>query len=47
MKPSDFLGIAGVAGLVVFAALLWWPAAIAVGSLGLLGMSWSLNRGGR
>ena len=39
---TTVLDLLGVALLVAFAALLWWPAALAVAGVACLAASWRL-----
>ncbi len=41
---TTILDLLGVALLVAFAALLWWPAAFAVAGCACLAASWRLTR---
>lgn len=41
---SDLLELLGVACLVLFAVLLWWPAALLVTGLYLLAASFGLHK---
>jgi hypothetical protein len=41
---TTVLDLLGVALLVAFAALLWWPAALAVAGVACLAVSWRLTR---
>lgn len=41
---TTVLDLLGVALLVAFAALLWWPAALAVAGVACLAASWRLTR---
>lgn len=49
MKPmtrlivTTVLDLLGVAALVAFAALLWWPAVLPVVALACLAASWKLT----
>jgi hypothetical protein len=38
------LDIVGLVAIVVFAGLLWWPAAVGAFGLCCLLLSWSMNR---
>jgi len=41
---TTVLDLLGVALLVAFAALLWWPAALAVAGVACLAASWRLTQ---
>lgn len=41
---TTVLDIVGLAALVAFAGLLWWPAAVGVFGLACLLLSWSMTK---
>lgn len=41
---TTVLDLAGVALLVAFAAIVWWPAALAAAGVACLVLSWRLTR---